>query len=212
MLGESSYFSYKEAIMQTNFYNKINYYVTENEPLIPSDIADEYATIILAQNDLNTNSYKILCKLFNYCSTSISQKIYDLIYDNCYELEMAIIFYAIKANIINKYSKTAINIFMFHMKQIDTNCIDVMSNDNPLKWIVLLCMFGFYSISEMIRFEKYFPDSKLLKFINHPDDFLIDDFREDWNFILRRTDFKCRYDSMIKNKEIYSKKLIHRYD
>lgn len=191
--------------MNKNFFDEINRFIIDNEPILPTETADEYACLLLSDNK-GIDSYILLCKLYNYCTNEVCNEIENLIITNCYELDLVVIYYAIKENVINKFSKLSINIFLYHYTKIDPDKIDVINNDNPIKWISKLCMYGFYSITEMIYFEQFFPKSKLLSFINHPSTFNIEDFRNDWYFLLKRIDFNNQYKKLLFDKKIRSRK------
>ena len=144
--------------------------------------------------------YYYICWLYPLCDEAMQDNISDLIKDNLDSLAAVDLYFVLIAG-IKLYDKVIEGIFIKRLNEYPTDEVDILNDDNPLRWIIQACIDGFITINSMINYDKANDSSLVLKFINHPESFNINDFSNDWDILLHRREFIERYKLLKRNEE-----------
>lgn len=164
---------------------------------ISPDVAEEQALNYIEEG---REEYFHICWLYPCCNEATQDIISDYIESNLDNLS-ALDLYFVLISGIKPYDKTIEGLFIKQLSEYKTEDIDNLDDENPLRWIVQACVDGFITVKAMINYDKANTSSQILKFINHPDSFDIDNFSMDWEVLLQRKDFILRYEKLKRNEE-----------
>lgn len=156
--------------------------------------ADNLAEILLKRSE--KEKYYYLCLLHRACSEKIQELIRTEIKSNWDSFDASVVRATIEGGVF-KYDDFIRSTFIKLLTEWnDGKDINFVSDDNPLVCILWLYMYNYIHDFELKKMEEYASNAIMLSFITNTDSFDIDEFDDNWNFLLKS------FDNMEKYKRI----------